>query len=106
MADRQPDRHRREQRAEPGHVVDGEEPDDGLGELLQPALVEEGERALEVDQARRMGESLVGIADRRAADREVGRVDRRPEQKLQQREPAGRAERESCGRPREEAAAG
>ncbi len=85
----QPDEHGGDQRPEPGHVVDGEEPDDGLGELLQPALVEERERALEIDQSRRMGERLLGIADRRAANREVGRVQGCPQEELDQREPAG-----------------
>ncbi len=97
VADREPADHRHEQWGEAEHVVDGEKAHGRADELLQRGFMEEVERAFEIDQPGCVGECLVGVADGEAADGEVGRVDRGPEQQLGQREPRSGANHN--GRP-------
>jgi hypothetical protein len=85
----EPDEHGHEERREPEHVVDREELNDGSDELLQVVLVEQVEIPLEVDQSRRVSDRLVGIADRKAANCEVRRVERGPEGEFDECEAAG-----------------
>src|SRR5262249_37532549 len=86
-----------DQRPEPEHVVGGEEGDRPAHEVLKRRLVEEIEAALERDQARRVADGLMRVADRRAANGQVGGGDRCPQE--QRRQDEARRPHEAGGGP-------